>query len=94
MTTPDNSKSEGQATVEKLDKLIEKFYEHILANAESYAKVGDLLKMIELKNKLLPDNSNQKEFWKMMEQIRKQKLPGKDKPKSARGDKTSRSQTT
>lgn len=74
------SPDSGEDTVSKLTTLINGFFTHINANMEQFAKVGDLLKMMELRNKLLPDNSNQKEFWKMMEQIRKTKLPLEKKP--------------
>ena len=67
----------------KLTKLINKYYKHILANVKDHAKLGDLLKMIELKLKLLPDNSDQKQFWKMMQEIRREKLPAKRTPTGA-----------
>jgi hypothetical protein len=77
--------------VTKLAMLIDQFYAHIKENIGDFAKVGDLLKMIELKNKLLPDNSNQKEFWKMMEQIRRRKLPPGEKQPHASDLKPKRS---
>jgi len=66
-----------QDVVRKLDTLINEFYLHIKANVAKHAKLGDLLKMIELRQKLLPDNSDRKAFWQMMEQIRRSQLPKK-----------------
>ena len=41
-------------------------------------KLGDWLKMIELKRKLSPADAEQKKFWKMLDKIREEEL---DEPK-------------
>jgi hypothetical protein len=58
-----------------LDSFIELYYQHILQHIAKHAKLGDLLKMIELRQKLMPDNSDLKEFWDMVERVRRQHLP-------------------
>lgn len=78
-TAPANN-SDVRDIARKLDALIDAYFEHIQANVKKYAKPGDLLKMIELKHKLLPDNSDQKQFWKMMQQLRKEQLPPERMP--------------
>jgi hypothetical protein len=60
-----------------LDNLIGTCYKQLLAETKSNAKLGDLLKMIELRRKLTPSDSAQKEFWQMLERIRKDTLPQK-----------------
>lgn len=54
-----------------LDDLISRIYQRLLINADENFKTGDLLKMIELRNKLAPSKSEQQEFWKKIAKIRK-----------------------
>ncbi|MBD3402796.1 hypothetical protein GF420_07860 [candidate division GN15 bacterium] len=65
--------------ITKLDELITSLFTEINDNVRKHAKLGDLIRMIELRQKLLPDNSSQREFWKMMEQIRREQLPADGK---------------
>ena len=69
-----------------LDDLIKLYYSKLLKDIEKNAKLGDFLKMIELRRKLAPDDSEQKRFWKMLAKIRREALSGKEtgKPVSAR----------
>ncbi|MFZ1684008.1 MAG: hypothetical protein WAU88_07725 [Candidatus Zixiibacteriota bacterium] len=60
-----------------LDNLIGTCYRQLIKENKANAKLGDLLKMIELRRKLTPSDSAQKEFWQMLEQIRKDTLPQK-----------------
>lgn len=69
-----------------LDDLIKRCYRELLKSVEENAKLGDFIKMIELRRKIAPDDSNQKKFWTMLEKIRRETLPidrktspGKDK---------------
>lgn len=57
-----------------LDDLIAIFYEKLKKqlNKEKTFKLGDFLKMVELRNKLAPDSNSQKKLWDMLENIRKQ----------------------
>lgn len=64
-----------QSLIDDLDSLITDMIAELRENVANHAKIGDLVRMIELRYKLLPDHSSQKEFWKMMEKIRKEKLP-------------------
>lgn len=73
----DISKNEKSTELEFLDKLIENYYELLIKNGDEKVKLGDLLKMIELKRKLAPENSEQKKFWKMLNKIRKENLQSK-----------------
>ena len=68
-----------------LDDLIARCWRGLKERIEDDAKVGDLIKMIELKRKLTPADSDQKKFWRMLDNIRKDTLPatGSEPPKSA-----------
>ncbi|MFQ6008091.1 MAG: hypothetical protein ACE5K8_03980 [Candidatus Zixiibacteriota bacterium] len=57
-----------------LDDLIRRCYRELLKIVEQNPKLGDFLKMIELRRKLAPSDADQKEFWKMLEQIRQEEL--------------------
>ena len=63
-----------------LDELIVHFYQKILENIKEKSaecKLGDLLKMIELKRKLNPEGTAQKELWNILERIRRKNLEDK-----------------
>jgi hypothetical protein len=60
-----------------LDSLIGTCYRQLITENRANAKLGDLLKMIELRRKLTPSDSSQKEFWQMLELIRSDTLPHK-----------------
>ena len=57
-----------------LDDLIVREYRKILNQADTSAKLGEFLKMIELRHKMTPVGADQKEFWTQMNQIREQVL--------------------
>jgi hypothetical protein len=57
-----------------LDDLIRRCYRELLKSIEKHAKLGDFLKMVELRRKLAPGDSDQKQFWKMLEKIRRETL--------------------
>jgi hypothetical protein len=63
-----------------LDDLIMRCYDAIKTKFSESAQLGDLLKMIELKNKLTPTGVNRKKFWEMLEQIRSEKFPARGIP--------------
>ncbi|MFQ5453184.1 MAG: hypothetical protein ACE5D6_03245 [Candidatus Zixiibacteriota bacterium] len=67
--------------ISMLDELIERYLKTLLKNVDENVKMGDFLKMIELRRKLTPADSDQKMFWKMLDRIRKETL-GKKKNKS------------
>ncbi len=66
-----------------LDDLIRRYYRELLKNLSENVKLGDFIKMIELRRKLAPADAAQKEFWKMLEKIRQEALTaGEEKPSS------------
>lgn len=69
----------------ELDSLISTCYNELCESIKGKAKLGDLLKMIELRRKLAPSDSAQREFWKMLERIRLEGLPGNEKGKTKAG---------
>ena len=61
-----------------LDDLIDGCYGAILETLKKDAKLGDLLKMIELRRKLTPNEEEQKQFWSMLESVRQKHLAKSD----------------
>ncbi len=74
----DEIENEKGLDLDVLDNLIKKYCKHFENKIDEKAKIGDLLKMIELKRKLSPENSEQKKFWKMLNKIRKENLQNKN----------------
>ena len=77
MATKDNHSNDQVDPNTVLDDLICRYYEKILENIKknpTSCKPGDLLKMIELKRKLTPEGTAQKELWDMLERIRQKNL--------------------
>lgn len=58
-----------------LDDLIGKLYRSLCKKLGKNGKLGDLLKMIELRRKLAPQDSAQRQFWEMMNRIRQEEMP-------------------
>ncbi|MFH1688572.1 MAG: hypothetical protein ABIE70_13765, partial [bacterium] len=59
-----------------LDDLIARAYRCYLDPNDENVKLGELLKMFELRHKITPQNAEQRKFWSSMEKIRKQILSG------------------
>jgi hypothetical protein len=74
--------------LEILEDLKQELYEKI-KNDKTQVKVGDLLKVIEMKNKLSVTGKAEKKFWEMINKIRKEELSDKSKSNS-RKRKTSK----
>ena len=73
---------QGEKIIDDLDileDLKQTIYNAIKKN-ESQPKVGDLLKVIELKRKLSVEGKGEKKFWKMVNKIRDEEL---SKPKKS-----------
>lgn len=66
-----------------LEDLKKKIY-NAIKNNEPQPKVGDLLKVIELKRKLSVEGKGEKKFWDMVNKIRQEEL---SKPKISASDK-------
>jgi hypothetical protein len=73
-----------------LDDLIRRYYRELLKSVKEHAKLGDFIKMIELRRKLAPGDADQKEFWRMLEQIRQETLRADSGKRSARRRKTTK----
>ena len=71
-----------------LDDLIKRCYEELLESFKEHAKLGDFLKMIEMRRKLAPSDTDQKKFWSMLEKIRQEAL-GKGKGRTKKRAKKS-----
>ncbi|KAA3634866.1 MAG: hypothetical protein DWP97_06120 [Calditrichaeota bacterium] len=71
-----------------LDELIQKYAEKIFKKIENeQVKIGDLLKMIELKRKLSPSDSEQIKLWKMLEKIRLEEVKKSSQKKKSKENK-------
>lgn len=70
-----------------LDDLIRRYYRELLKSVKEHVKLGDFIKMIELRRKLAPGDADQKEFWRMLEQIRQEALQQDDVKRSKRRKK-------
>jgi hypothetical protein len=57
-----------------LDDLIRKCYEQLLTQVATDAKLGDFLKMVEMRAKMAPSQSEQVKFWKMLDKVRVETL--------------------
>ncbi|MCK4632642.1 MAG: hypothetical protein KAT79_05190 [candidate division Zixibacteria bacterium] len=55
-----------------LDDLIGKCYSELVKSITKTAKLGDFIKMIELRRKLAPAESDQKKFWNMLARIHRE----------------------
>ena len=62
-----------------LENVRNKLYE-IFDNNPEKMKVGDLLKVIELKKKLSVSGSGEKKFWEMINKLREEELAGPSNP--------------
>jgi hypothetical protein len=76
--------------LEILEDLKEKLYGAIL-NDTPLPKVGDLLKVIEMKNKLSVTAKAEKKFWDMIDEIRKEELSGKKRSVSRKSKDSKKS---
>ncbi len=69
-------------SLEILDDLIDRYYRAIMAQIEDEPdklKMGELLKMIELRIKQTPTDQKKKQFWDMIENVRREYLTGTKK---------------
>ncbi len=79
-TTPHESPAEKSELTdfEMLEALQSRLY-RILEKDENLAKIGELLKVMEMKRKLSIEGKNEKKFWEMIDKIRTDKLTRKEK---------------
>jgi hypothetical protein len=57
-----------------LDDLIKRCYQELLKSFKENVKLGDFIRMIEMRRKLAPSDTDQKKFWSMLEKIRQKTL--------------------
>ena len=67
-----NSKS--NIALELLDELILEYYKTLKEKATKNPKLGEWIKMLELRIKLAPDEKSQAEIWKKIDQVRRELL--------------------
>jgi hypothetical protein len=86
--------SDGSPWLKMLDDLITLYYREVVKHIEGNAKLGDLIKMVELRHKLTPGGAGQKRFWKLVEEIRQgvadkapTRKPGRTRTSSTRKKK-------
>lgn len=68
----------AEEDIKKIEEVIEIIYKDLLAKGGQY-KVSELLKAIELKRKLAPADDREKQFWTMINGIRRDTLDHKNK---------------
>ena len=78
MNTNKSQEKEKAYEIVVLDDLIGKAFKALDNEMEKNPKLGDLLKMIELRRKLLPNEEDQKQFWASLERIRQKNLADKE----------------
>ncbi|PKK83431.1 MAG: hypothetical protein CVT49_08405 [candidate division Zixibacteria bacterium HGW-Zixibacteria-1] len=71
--------------LEMLEDLKQKIHKGL--NYES-VKIGDLLKVIDMKNKLSVTGKAEKKFWDMIDELRRETLPGGSKPAKKKQKRT------
>jgi len=76
---------ESEEILDLLDDLIRRAYRGLKDRIEEDAKIGEFIKMFELRYKLTPGNADQKKFWSMLEKVRREALA--PEKKSTRSDK-------
>ncbi len=74
-----------------LDHLAARFYKEMLHTMRGRVKIGDFMKIVEFRRKLVPGESAQTRFWEMLERIRQEHLSRKRRPR--RPARTTRSAT-
>ena len=67
-----------KADVTMLEHLIEECYKKLLEKLAGDVKVGDFLKMVEMRMKLAPSESEQATFWKMLDKVRMEVMAKKE----------------
>ena len=70
---------------EKLSQLIDLIFKDLTAKGRKFV-VSDLIRAIELKRKLAPQDDRERTFWNMIRDIRSDQLPdggGKPRPQGA-----------
>ncbi len=72
--TQQNEQASANGGLKLLDELIGKYYKTLIDRAKDDAKLGDFLKMLELRRKLTPKNLEKKELWDLLQKIRREAM--------------------
>jgi len=91
--TKTNEDNGNLTDLEILEKLKAKYYDALVSGIEN-PRVTDLLRIIEMKNKLTVAGSAEKKFWDLIDRLRREELnprkkaPGQKKSKAKTNTKT------
>ena len=69
-----------------IDTLIEKHARVLADKADENVKIGDLIKLIEIRLKLAPGEEDKKELLRLLEKVRRENLPGAEKTDGQSGN--------
>ena len=73
MGRSNESRRKSPSDLEMLDRLTDMLFQGIMKNDEK-SRIGDLLKVIDMKKKLTVTGRGEKKFWDMIDTIRKEEL--------------------
>lgn len=82
--------TETHSDLRMLDDLCRTYYKALLKEKGKNAKIGDFIKMVELRRKLAPADADQRKFWEMLDKVRQDTL-GKPKKRTAKRRKKAKS---
>jgi hypothetical protein len=79
----DNSENDSNLIIlDRIKNLIEEGYGNVRKQVKEKMTVGEFIKMVDLYKKLAPKDSGHKEFWDMLDKIRKESMHHKKPVKS------------
>jgi hypothetical protein len=84
------AKERKLSDLEILEDLKERLYQAIINN-DAQQKVGDLLKIMDMKNKLTVSGKAEKKFWDLINKIREEELSAKSRQPCQPPDRSKRS---
>ncbi|MEA2030704.1 MAG: hypothetical protein U9N55_03800 [candidate division Zixibacteria bacterium] len=70
--------------IDSLDILIEAGFDSVLKKAKENITIGEFLKMVDMREKLSAKMPGNKEFWDMLDRIRKEQLGNKKLPSTVK----------
>lgn len=76
---PETESSRDLARV--LDRLIDRYAAVLESQPDESVKLGEFLKLVEVRNKLQPDDTTQAKFWSYLEKVRSNELASKSAKK-------------
>jgi len=78
-----------------LDDLILLAFERYADSDDNSVKIGDLVRMIELRHKITPEGADQKQFWSELDKLRKKALrtPPSKRTRTTAGNTKKRTRT-